>query len=119
VWVTPPPVPVIVMVLVVALAPVRTVMVITDVPEPGAETEVGEKLTVTRDGTPDADSATAELKLPKAVAVIVEVVEPPQANDEMGEALRVKSPPLATAFTVRDTVAVSVVLPLAPVTVSV
>jgi len=50
-----------------------TVMVMVEVPEPGAAMEVGLKPTVTPVGWPVADKAIAELKPPETVVVIVEV----------------------------------------------
>jgi hypothetical protein len=114
----PPPVPVIVMVLFPVLAPWRTVIVIDEVPEPGAAIDEGLKLTVTPDGMPDADNAIAELRPPETVVVIVEVPELPQARpSEAGDALTVKSPPLPTGATFRETVVVWVAPPLVPVMV--
>ena len=64
-----------------------TVMVIVDVPEPGAAMEVGLKLMVTPDGWPLADKATAELKLLRALVVMVEVpLFPCSTESEAGEA---------------------------------
>jgi len=58
-FVLPPPVPV--MVMVWDPVPAREVVVtfIVDVPEPGAGMDVGLKLTVTPEGWPVADKATA------------------------------------------------------------
>ena len=55
---------------VAAVAP--TVMVIVEVPLPGAAMDVGLKLTVTPVG-PVADKAIAELKPPETAVVIVDV----------------------------------------------
>ena len=70
---TPPPLPVTVMgyVPVGVLAP--TVMVIAELPEPGAGNGLGLKLTVVPDGTPEADRVIALLKPPLIVEVIVEL----------------------------------------------
>lgn len=93
------------MVLLPVLAPECAVIVRVDVPEPGAAMIVRLKLTVTPDGMPDADNAIAELKPPETVVVIVEVPELPQARaSEAGDALKVKSPPLPTDATFRETV---------------
>jgi len=117
VWVLPPPVPVMVMVWLPVLAPMATFIVIVDFPEPELML-VGLKVTVTPDGTPDADKEIAELNPPEGVAVIVDVPELVQATlTDVGEALRLKFPLLPAAVTVRDTVVVSVVAPLVPVTV--
>ena len=69
----PPPLPVTVMgyVPVGVLAP--TVMVIVEVPVPGAGIWEGLKLTVVPDGMPEADSPIALLKPPLMVVVMVEV----------------------------------------------
>ena len=71
---SPPQLPVTVMgyVPVGVLAP--TLMVIVDVPEPGAEIVDGLKLTVVPEGMPDADRLIAPLKPPLMVLVIVDVV---------------------------------------------
>ena len=53
------------------LAP--TVMVMVELPEPGAGIVLGLKLTVVPEGTPDADRLIALLKPPLTVVVIVEV----------------------------------------------
>lgn len=49
-----------------------TVMVMVEVPEPGAAIEEGLKLTVTPAGWPLVDKATAESKPPETAVVIVE-----------------------------------------------
>jgi hypothetical protein len=117
VWVTPPPVPVIVIVRVPLVAPLFTVTVMVDVPEPGAAIELGLKLTVTRDPWPLADKPIAELKPPETAVVMVDLPELPLATlIDVGEALMVKFPPV----TVRVTVVVSGVPLLGvPVTVMV
>src|SRR5437773_2137221 len=58
-----------------------TVIVIVELPEPGAAIELGLKLTVVPAGCPEADSATAELNPPDTVVVMVEVPEPPWTMD--------------------------------------
>src|SRR5258708_7264086 len=81
-----------VMVGVPVAVPEPTEKVIVAVPAPGAAIEVGLKATVTPEGWPDADSATALLKPFETVVVIVEVPEPPWAIEpELGEAEIVKS----------------------------
>src|SRR5271165_3891252 len=71
-WVPPPfPVTVIGYVPVGVLAP--TVMVIVELPEPGAGIGFGLKLTVVPDGAPNADRLIALLKPPLTVVVIVDV----------------------------------------------
>ena len=86
----PPPLPVTVSVTVVVscvlpLVPVTvigyvpvgvlapTVIVMLEVPEPGAGIVAGLKLTVVPDGTPDADKLMAPLKPPLIVEVMVEL----------------------------------------------
>ena len=71
-WIPPPlPVTVIGYVPVGVLDP--TVMVIVEVPEPGAGIWVGLKLTVVPDGAPEADKLMALLKPPLIAVVIVDV----------------------------------------------
>jgi hypothetical protein len=126
VCVTPPPVAVMVMVWFPRLAPLATLTVMVEVPEPGAAMELGLKVTLSAlgrtmkpDGAPEKVSPRliAELKPPEIVVVIVEVPELPLATlmDE-GDALMVKL--ALVPVTVRDTVVVSVVLPEVPVTVT-
>ena len=93
-----------------------TVTVILDVPEPGAAMDVGAKLTVTPDGWPVADSATAELNPPEMAVVIVDAPDWPCATViELGEAEIVN----VGTVTVSDTVVVLVCPPPVPVTVMV
>src|SRR5713226_2995272 len=67
-------------------------MVIVELPEPGAAIEDGLKATVVPEGWPEADSATALLKPPETVVVMVTLPEPPWAIEvEAGEAEIVKS----------------------------
>jgi hypothetical protein len=92
-----------------------TVMVIVEVPEPGAATGFGLKPTVTPLGWPDATSVIAELKLFNAVVVIVDVPDVCHVTvTAVGEALMLKSP---VVVTVKETVAVCVIPPPVPVTV--
>jgi hypothetical protein len=64
--------------------------VIVEVPEPGAAIEVGLKLTVAPLGVPEAERATALLKPPLTVVVIVAVPEAPWATEsEVGDAASV------------------------------
>jgi hypothetical protein len=68
-----------------------TIMVMVELPEPGAAMDVGLKLTVTPVGWPDADKATAELKPPEMAVVIVDLPLLPWTTDsEEGEAEMVK-----------------------------
>ncbi len=79
------------------LAP--TVMVIVEVPEPGAGMVAGLKLTVVPDGIPEADRLIALLKPPLIAVVIVDVPCFPCATlREAGETEIVK---LGAAVTVR------------------
>ena len=106
-----------VMVWVPALPPVLTVIVIADVPEPGAAMELWLKVIFWVLPCPEADKVTAELKPLSAAVVIVEVPDFPGAKVILaGDAVMVKSA-LAAAVTVRLTVAVCVTPPPVPVTV--
>ena len=69
----PPPLPVTVMGYVPVGVLPPTVMVIVELPEPGAGIGLGLKLTVVPDGMPDADRLIALLKPPLIPVVIVEV----------------------------------------------
>lgn len=116
VCVTPPPLPVTVIVWVPVPALLFTVIVMLDVPEPGAAIGFGLKLAVTREGRPVADNVIAELKPPEIVVVIVDFPELPlEIVSDDGEALMVKLG--LVPVTVSDTVVVSTVLPEVPVTV--
>jgi hypothetical protein len=58
-----------------------------ELPDPGAAMEAGLKPTVTPDGWPDADKATAASKPSETVVVIVDVAELPSATvTELGDA---------------------------------
>ena len=86
--VTPPPVPVTVMVWVPVLARLPTLTVIVEVPEPGAATELGLKVTLMLLPPPEEDKLIAELKPPEIAVVIVEVPEVLRGTlMEVGEAL--------------------------------
>jgi hypothetical protein len=100
-----------------AVAVEPTVKVSVELPAPVID--VGLNAAVTPVGMPLALSAMAELKPPVTEEVMVEVPVPPCATEtEAGEADKVKLGATA-AVTVSDTVVVSVVLPLVPVTVMV
>src|SRR5271166_5513756 len=71
-WI-PPPLPVTVMGYVPVGVLEPTVMLIVEVPAPGAGIVLGLKLTVVPDGAPEADRAIALLNPPLIVVVIVEV----------------------------------------------
>ena len=80
--------------------------------------DLGLKAMVSPLPSPDADKLMAELKLPDAAVVMVEVPEFFRATlNEVGEAETVK-PEGDAAVTVSETVAVCVVLPAAAVTVT-
>ncbi len=90
--VLPPPVPVTVIVAEPVFAVALAVIVIVDVPEPGAAMLAGEKLAVTPEGRPLAESEIEELKPPEMVVVIVEVPDEPCVTVRLvGEAEIVKS----------------------------
>lgn len=59
--------------------PAPTVIVMAEVPEPGAGIVVGLKVTVVPDGTPEADKLMELLKPPLTVVVIVDVPWSPWA----------------------------------------
>jgi hypothetical protein len=68
-----------------------TVIVMVELPEPGAAMEVGLKLTVTPAGWPAADKLTDELKPPEMAVAIVDVPLLPWTTEtEEGEAEIVK-----------------------------
>ena len=119
VCVIPPPVPVMVMVDVPVAAVDATVNVNVEVPEPGAAMEVGLKAAVTPVGSPEADSAIAELNPPETVVVMVEVPVAPWATEtDVGEAASVKAG-TGAEVTVSEMVAVCVMLSPVPLTVMV
>ena len=90
-----------------------TVMV--DVPEPGAAMELGLKVAVWALPCPEADKLIAELKPPEMPVVILDVPELLRATlIDVGDALMVKLG--VVPVTVRETVVVSTVLPVVPVT---
>ena len=68
----PPPLPVTVMGYVPGVVVLPTVIVMAEVPAPGAGIEVGLKLIVTPLGAPEADRAMALLKPLTTVVVIVD-----------------------------------------------
>jgi len=119
VWVLPPPVAVIVMLLVPALPLALTLMVILEVPEPGAARAVGLKLRVWPLPNPEGDKDIAELKPPATAVVSVEVPElPVETVNRFGEALMVKSAGTG-AVTVRVTTVEGEGVMPPPVTVTV
>jgi len=69
----PPPLPATVMGYVPGTVLLPTVMVMVELPPPGAGIGFGLKLTVVPDGIPEADNVMALLKPPLIVVVIVDV----------------------------------------------
>src|SRR5271165_7029693 len=99
----PPPLPVTVIGYVPGTVLAPTVMVIVELPEPGAGIGLGLKLTVVPDGTPDVDRLTALLKPPLTVVVIVDVPWFPCCTlSEAGDADSAKFPELDTCATPRN-----------------
>jgi len=97
---TPPPLALIVIVDVPAVAVVLAVNVSVELPEPGAAMDVGLNAAVTPEGSPLAESDTAELKPPETVVEIVLDPLLPAATERLvGDALSVKLGEVA-AFTV-------------------
>jgi hypothetical protein len=95
------------------LAP--TVMVMVELPEPGAGIVLGLKLTVVPGGAPVADRLIELLKPPLTMVVIIDVPALPcMTLREAGEAEMVK---LGNAVTVNVTVALRWIPPPLPVTV--
>ena len=87
-----------------------------DDPEPGAAIDAGPNDAVAPAGNPDALRPIAELKPPETAVVILLVpLDPRATHNDAGEAAIVN----AGAVTVRDTVAVRVIPPPIPVTVTV
>ena len=92
-----------------------TVIVIVELPPPGAAIVLGLKLTVVPLGAPVADRLMALLNPPLTAVVMVEVPELPAATlTEVGELASVK---LGGAVTVRVTVALCWIPPPFPVIV--
>ena len=119
VCVTPPPVAVMVILWFPTKAFLLTLTVMIELPDPGAAIELGLKVTVCRPPSPVADKEIAESKPPDTKVVIVELPEPGLATLIVaGDALRVK-PLDVVPLTVSKTVAVSVVPPDFPFTVTV
>jgi len=103
---TPPPLALMVIVEVPAAAVLPAVKVKVELPEPGAAMDVGLNAAVTPEGSPLAESDTAELKPPETVVEIVLVPELPAATERLaGDALMVKFGEVA-AFTVNGIVVV-------------
>jgi hypothetical protein len=114
-----PEVPVTVTVAVPVVAEEEAVRVRVDVPLPfaGGVTGFVEKEAVTPEGRPEAARVTAELKpLELATVIVLVPLEPWVMLTEVGEAETANA---GAAVTVRVTVALWVVEPLVPVTVTV
>jgi hypothetical protein len=93
----PTPVPVTVMGYVPGTVLDPTVIVMVELPEPGAGIELGLKITVVPEGAPEADRAIALLKPPLMAVVMVDVPSLPCATGrEAGEAEIVKLDRLVT-----------------------
>ena len=91
-----------------------TVMVMVELPDPGAGMVLGLKLTEVPEGTPAADRLIALLKPPLMVVVMVEVPWLPCTT--LREAGAAEIAKLDATVTVRVTVAVCCVPPPLPVT---
>lgn len=92
VWVMLSPEPVMVMEYVPGAVVEATVKVAVEVPEPGAEMDVGLKPTVTPVGMPVAEREMAESKPPETAVVMVDVpLVPTTTETEAGEAAMVKA----------------------------
>ena len=106
-----------VIVRVPVVARLVVLIVIVEVPEPGAAIDVGLNVIVSPLPCPDADKLIAELKLPEAVVVIFDVPELPRVIDsDVGEAESVNAAGFEEV-TVSEIVAVWVTSPPVPVTV--
>ena len=93
-----------------------TVMVMVDVPLPGAAMDVGLKATVTLDPVTVPDRLIAELNPPLTAVVMVTFPLPEGETEiEVGDAVIVKAG--VAPMTVSETVVVSTVLPEVPETV--
>ena len=113
---TPPPLPVTVIGYVPAGVVDPTVMVIPELPEPGAGMVCGLKVTLVPEGTPEAERAIALLKPPLTVVVIVDAPwNPWEIVTEAGDADIVKVGPCW--ITVRVNVVFCCIPPPLPVTV--
>ena len=113
VCVLPPPVPLTVTEYVPTGVAAPALSVRVELPEPGAAIVVGLKAYVAPDGSPVAVSATAALKPPVPVELIVAVVEPPWAAVAVDDAASVKSG--AVAVIVNKRVVICDVPPPVPV----
>jgi hypothetical protein len=114
-WAIPPPLAVTAIGYTPAAVVDATVNVTIDKPEPGAAIDAGLNSAVVPEGSPEAVSEIAELKLPAALVVTVAVPFAPRATEiAVRKAEIVKS---GGAGTVRVTVEVCVMPPPVAVTV--
>jgi hypothetical protein len=91
-WETPPPLALIVTVEVPTVAVLLAVKVRVELPEPGAAMDAGLNEAVTPEGSPVAESETAELNPPETVVEMLVALLPPCATETLvGEALTAKS----------------------------
>jgi hypothetical protein len=96
-WI-PPPLPVTVMGYVPTAVLAPTVMVMVEVPAPGAAMLLGLKLTVVPVGVPEADRLIAPLNPPLMVVVMVDVPALPcNTLSDVGAAAMLKLPPVRKA----------------------
>src|SRR5208283_5311599 len=112
---SPPPLAVTVMGYVPPGVLAPTVMVMVELPAPGAGIVLGLKLTVVPVGMPEADKPIAPLKPPLMTVVIVDVPWFPSATLKADGAAEIVK--LGTVVTVRVTVVVCCTPPPLPVTV--
>ena len=98
---------------------VPTVIVIVDDPEPGAAMEAGLKLAEAPEGRPEAINEIAELNPPETVVLMVLWPEDPCAIVIAVGAAEMPKLGVLTGLTVSETVAVCVMPPPVPVTVTV
>lgn len=99
-WEVPPPLALIVIVDVPAVAVLLALNVNVELPEPGAAMDVGLNAAVTPEGSPLAESDTAELKPPETlVEIVLEPLLPAATERLVGDALSEKFGEVA-AFTV-------------------
>ena len=94
-----------------------TAIVIVDVPLPGAAIDVGAKVTVVPVGAPVDERATALLKPPETVVVMVDVPFAPWTTETEVGAAEIAKLGVVAGVTVRLTVVGCVVVPPVPVTV--
>ena len=75
-----------------SVAVLLAVNISVELPDPGAAIDAGLNDAVTPDGSPEAESETAELKPPETVVEMVVVLVPPRVTETVaGDALTAKS----------------------------